>query len=79
MTYELSDWANSHRIPPFPYYVPILQIPPSATISGGSNVTNVWNFGDREDGFSSAVSHVYIARGIYAVTVTASNSVGQSE
>jgi chitodextrinase len=47
----------------------------TATISGGSNVTYEWAFGDGESGIGAEVSHQYAAAGTYTATVTASNSV----
>jgi formylglycine-generating enzyme required for sulfatase activity len=48
----------------------------TATISSGSNVTYLWDFGDGSMGSGAGVAHVYIAHGVYTVIVTATNSVG---
>jgi hypothetical protein len=50
----------------------------SATISGGSNVTYNWDFGDNTNGIGAIVSHQYAAPGSYFAEVTASNAVSQS-
>ncbi len=50
----------------------------TATISGGSNVTYNWDFGDNSNGTGAIVSHQYAAPGSYIAEVTASNAVSQS-
>jgi uncharacterized repeat protein (TIGR01451 family) len=47
----------------------------TATITAGSNVAYVWNFGDGMPGSGSPVIHVYPATGLYTAVVTASNPV----
>jgi PKD repeat protein len=49
----------------------------TATITGGTNVTYAWVFGDGHDGNGVIVSHQYAAPGAYTATVTATNSFGQ--
>jgi len=51
-----------------------------ATLTGATNVTFIWNFGDNsseEEGAS--VSHIYEMPGIYPVTVKANNPNGPSQ
>jgi PKD repeat protein len=50
----------------------------TATISGGSNVTYNWDFGDSTNGSGASVPHQYAAPGSYIAEVTASNAVSQS-
>ena len=47
----------------------------SATITGGTNVSYSWDFGDGNSGSGATPSHTYGASGTYTATVTASNSV----
>lgn len=47
----------------------------TATVAAGSNVSYEWDFGDGTLGNGQVTSHVYLAIGIYMVTVTATNSV----
>jgi PKD repeat protein len=47
----------------------------TATISGGSNVTYQWDFGDGQTGSGPTVAHTYSATGTYTAIVTASNSL----
>jgi parallel beta-helix repeat protein len=47
----------------------------TATITAGSNVAYVWDFGDGMPGSGSPVIHVYPATGLYTAIVTASNPV----
>jgi hypothetical protein len=47
----------------------------SATITGGSNVTYAWNFGDGATGTGQVVTHIYPATGIYTAVVTATNPI----
>lgn len=49
----------------------------SATITGGSNVSYAWDFGDGSIGSGISVSHQYAAPGSYTAEVTATNSVNQ--
>jgi PKD repeat protein len=49
----------------------------TATITGGSNVTFTWGFGDGAYGRGDVVLHTYPDVGIYRAVVTASNSIGE--
>lgn len=51
----------------------------SATVSGGSNISYAWQFGDGESAAGALLEHTYAAPGVYTATVTASNSVGQAQ
>ncbi len=51
----------------------------SASVSGGSNVSYTWQFGDGESGAGAVVQHTYAAPGSHTATVTASNSLGQAQ
>jgi PKD repeat protein len=54
----------------------------TATIDTGSNVSYNWDFGDFSDlvsGSDEVVAHIYSNPGVYTATVTASNSVSESE
>lgn len=51
----------------------------SASVSGGSNVSYAWQFGDGETGVGAQTQHTYAAPGVYTATVTASNSLGQAQ
>jgi PKD repeat protein len=48
----------------------------TATVTGGSNVTLAWNFGDGQSGGGATVTHTYGAPGIYTAWVTATNGAG---
>jgi uncharacterized repeat protein (TIGR01451 family) len=48
----------------------------SATITGGSNVTFSWDFGDGEGGTGADVQHTYATVGVYEAIVTALNGSG---
>ncbi|MBI3732729.1 MAG: PKD domain-containing protein, partial [Chloroflexi bacterium] len=48
----------------------------TATITGGTNVTYAWNFGDGQTGSGATATHTYAAVGMYTATVTATNSAG---
>ena len=48
----------------------------TATISGGTNVTYTWDFGDQTGGSGPVVKHTYSGVGNYVATVTAGNSLG---
>ena len=49
----------------------------TATISGGTNISYSWDFGDGTIvAGGSTINHAYAAAGAYTVTVTASNNVG---
>lgn len=51
-----------------------------ATITKGTNVTYVWNFGDRgQTATGPSVSYVYQTPGTYIVTVTADNDFGPAQ
>jgi large repetitive protein len=47
-----------------------------ATISGGTNVSYSWDFGDGASGSGATASHSYAAMGEYTAVVTASNAAG---
>ncbi|MFM7583410.1 MAG: PKD domain-containing protein, partial [Caldilinea sp.] len=51
----------------------------TATILSGTNVTYTWNFGDGTSASvgGPSVPYTYMTAGLYTVTVTATNSVGQ--
>jgi len=49
----------------------------TATVSGGSNVTYTWSFGDGGTASGATASHTYSAGGNYTAAVTAANSVSQ--
>jgi uncharacterized repeat protein (TIGR01451 family) len=48
----------------------------TATISGGTDVNFVWDFGDGVTGIGPVVTHVYTSAGVYTATVTAANAIG---
>jgi len=48
----------------------------TATITGGTNVTYQWNFGDGKTGSGVTTTHTYTTAGPYTATVTATNSAG---
>ncbi len=51
-----------------------------ASITGGTNITYSWDFGDGvtgESGSISSMSHIFTVAGTYTATVTATNSVSQ--
>jgi uncharacterized repeat protein (TIGR01451 family) len=50
----------------------------SATITGGSNVTYAWTFGDGQSGTGATPTHTYAAAGSYTARVTASNGAGNA-
>jgi CSLREA domain-containing protein len=50
----------------------------AAAITGGTNVSYVWDFGDGSPTVSDAVSYTYAAIGSYTATVTATNSAGSA-
>ncbi|GAB4152235.1 MAG: hypothetical protein Fur0021_16770 [Candidatus Promineifilaceae bacterium] len=47
----------------------------TATVTAGSSVEYIWDFGDGSGGSGSAASHVYPAIGSYTAVVTATNSI----
>jgi PKD repeat protein len=47
----------------------------TATITAGSNVSYVWDFGDGTTGNGRVVTHIYTAPGNYTAIVTATNAV----
>ncbi len=49
----------------------------TATITGGSNVTYTWSFGDGAYGRGDVVLHTYPDVGVYTAMVTASNSISE--
>jgi hypothetical protein len=50
----------------------------AASVTAGSNVSFAWDFGNGKAGVGANPSHRYDKPGIYAVRVTASNSVSQA-
>jgi Tol biopolymer transport system component len=46
----------------------------SATISAGTNVSYIWDFGDEAFGSGEVITHTYPITGVFTATVTASNS-----
>ncbi len=48
----------------------------TATISSGSNVAFLWDFGDQSTGSGAIVTHIYDVVGYYTAMVTATNSLG---
>ncbi len=48
----------------------------TATVTGGTNISYTWNFGDGQNGSGKTPSHTYAATGVYTATVTATNSQG---
>ena len=60
---------------------PVVQVGQPATFSAGAsgtNVTFVWNFGDGSSSTGATVDHTFTTPGTFAVTVTVTDSVGQS-
>lgn len=47
----------------------------TATLTTGTNVTYIWNFGDGTNGSGAAANHTYPTVGTYTATVTASNTM----
>jgi hypothetical protein len=47
----------------------------TASVTGGSNITYTWNFGDGVLGNGSTTAHLYAATGFYTARVTATNVV----
>ncbi len=50
----------------------------SAALTGGTNVTFTWDFGDSSSGAGNPVMHTYGAPGTYVAEVTASNCAGSA-
>ncbi|MBK5107744.1 MAG: PKD domain-containing protein [Anaerolineales bacterium] len=50
----------------------------TANITGGSNVSYEWDFGDSTGGSGKSVSHQYTSPGSYIAQVTATNSTNQA-
>ena len=50
----------------------------TATVSGGSNVSYSWAFGDGDSGNGTMVEHLYGTAGSYTATVTATNALGST-
>ncbi len=48
----------------------------TATVTGGTNISYTWNFGDGNSGSGKMISHTYAATGVYTATVTATNNQG---
>ena len=51
----------------------------TVTVSGGTNVSYFWDFGDDFTGSDQIVTHTYSTAGGYTATVTASNSAGSMQ
>ena len=51
----------------------------TATVTGGTNVSYTWDFGDGNSGNGASVNHIYPASGVYTATVTASNTVSSRQ
>ena len=47
----------------------------TATVSGGSNISYTWRFGDGALGSGATPTHTYAVAGVYTAVVTATNSV----
>jgi PKD repeat protein len=47
----------------------------TAVVTGGTNISYTWDFGDGSTAVGPIVSHVYADSGTYTVTVTAVNPV----
>lgn len=56
-----------------------IQFVNTSTISSGSIVNYLWNFGDGMNSFVSNPVHVYPATGIYTVSLTVSSSLGETD
>jgi PKD repeat protein len=50
----------------------------SASVSSGSEVSYIWDFGDSTGGSGASASHTYSVPGVYVAEVIASNLVSQS-
>jgi plastocyanin len=48
----------------------------TATVTGGSNVTYTWQWGDGTSGSGPSASHTYGSTGVFTATVTAGNGAG---
>ena len=48
----------------------------TATVTGGTNISYTWAFGDGSSGNGEKSSHTYAVGGVYTATVTATNSQG---
>jgi hypothetical protein len=51
----------------------------TAEITSGTNISYTWDFGDGETGEGKTVTHTYPIPGLYVVTLTATNPLGQEE
>lgn len=51
----------------------------TAEITSGTNISYTWDFGDGETGEGKSVTHTYPTPGLYVVTLTATNPLGQVE
>ncbi len=50
----------------------------TATVTAGSNITYIWNFGDGATGTGQYPMHAYVLGGTYAAMVTATNDAGSA-
>ncbi|MBA3469319.1 MAG: PKD domain-containing protein [Herpetosiphonaceae bacterium] len=50
----------------------------SASVTGGTDITYTWNFGDSVTGSGANPTHTYAAPGSYTATVTATNTLGSA-
>ena len=55
---------------------PHVTVPFTATVSAGTGVTYLWDFGDGTTASGRTVSHAYAASGVHTATVIATNSRG---
>jgi hypothetical protein len=51
----------------------------TAVITAGTNVSYTWDFGDGESATGQTTTHTYDALGVYTVSVTATNPLGEQE
>jgi large repetitive protein len=50
----------------------------TASVTNGSNVSYLWDFGDGQTGSGANIQHIYAAEGNYVVSVTASNGTSST-
>ena len=65
-------------VPTFTYTANFLSVDFDASASTGAALTYAWDFGDGNNGTGSMPNHVYVTGGNYVVTLTATDSCGQS-